>query len=126
MSNLATKSKTDLAAAYNRAVSTIKNAKGQARAMTGRTVGTALCVGTGWAVGAARAKMGEGTEKKLLVPGTKIEADLAAGILLTLAGIVGLADDYSDELCAVGGGALTAYAAISAFNNPISFGEDEK
>jgi len=123
--NLATKSKTDLAAAYQRAVSTIKNAKGQARAMTGRTVGAALCVGTGWAVGAARAKMGEGTHKQLLIPGTKIEGDLALGILLTLAGVVGLADDYSEELCAVGSGALTAYAAISAFNNPISFGDDK-
>lgn len=114
MSNLAQKSKTDIAAAYNRAMSTLKNAKEQSRAITGRAVGSVLTSGAGWGVGALRSKFGEGDGKKLFIPGTQVEADLAAGVLIVAAGVVGLAGDRSEELCAVGNGVLAGHLAIAA------------
>lgn len=111
------KSKTELAAAYTRAKATLANARKETKAITGRAVNGALTVGAGYGVGALRNKFGEGPEKKLNIPGTEIEADLAVGVVCLLTGVAGMADDKSDLLTAVGAGTLGGYAAIQAFQH---------
>lgn len=117
MSNLATKSKTELMAGLQRARSAITNVKAEAKNITRRGVNTGVTVGSSFAVGALRNKFGEGADKELNIPGTEIEADLALGIIASLAGISGVADEYSDVLCSAGGGILGANLAIRAFNH---------
>jgi hypothetical protein len=80
-----------------------------------------LTVGAGYAVGVARNSFGTGEEKKLLIPGTEIEADLAVGVITTLAGAVGLADNYSDQLVALGSGMLAGNLAIKALKGGADF-----
>lgn len=120
MSNL-THSKSKMAAALENARGTIKRAKAETRAITSRAVNSALTVGAGYAVGTARNALGVGEDKKLLIPGTEIEADLALGVALSLAGVVGLADDYSEELVALGSGMLAANLAIKSMKGGWDF-----
>ncbi len=94
---------------------TLKRAKEETRAITHRGVQTALTAGTAYAAGAARHSWGEGPDKAIKIPGTDIEADLAGGVLLSLLGVSGFADDYSDQLVAIGSGMLAANLAIKAF-----------
>lgn len=116
-SDLATKSKNELVAYAQRAKSAITRAKQETKEITRRSVGVGLTAGSGYLVGALRNKYGEGEQRKMLVPGTEIEADLALGVVASLAGAIGLADEYSDVLCQVGGGTLAAYLAIKGFES---------
>lgn len=113
--NAMEKSKNELAKAYERGKATLARARTETKAITGRAVNSALTVGSAYGVGALRNKFGEGAEKKLLIPGTEIEGDLALGVIATLAGVAGLAEDKSDLLAAVGSGSLAAYVAIASF-----------
>lgn len=112
-------SKTDLAGAYQRALGRMKNVREEAKAITERTVSSMVTVGSGWATGALRGAIGEGAEKKVFIPGTAVEVDLAAGLVATLAGVAGLAGDQSKHLVNAGSGILAAYAGIHALHNPI-------
>lgn len=116
MSNLVHKSKSELVAGLSRARNSIQNAKAQTKAITRRTANTGITAGAGFAVGALRSRFGEGEAKAILLPGTEVEADLAFGVLASLAGVAGMADEYSDLLCSAGGGALAANLAIRGFN----------
>lgn len=115
MSALMERSKTELATGLARARATLANAKKEAKDITRRGANVGITGGTGFLVGLARSKYGEGADKQILIPGTEIEADLAVGILAGAAGVVGLADEYSDFLCSIGGGALAANLAIRGF-----------
>jgi hypothetical protein len=116
MSNTAI-SKTEAVKALQRAKTSIANFKRKTQVPIRRTVNGALTVGAGWAVGVTRANYGEGAEKRILVPGLEMDADLLGGGALLLAGIMGFADEYSDSLCAIGSGALAGYAALEGFQN---------
>lgn len=81
----------------------------EARGVTKRTVSTALGAGAGFGVGYVRAKYGQTT-----LPGTDVDADLVVGLLVSAAGITGMAGDQSDHASAVGTGILAGYAALYA------------
>lgn len=117
MSNLSLYSKGDLAASLDRAKAMAKRARETTKQVTERAVQSGLTAGAGYAVGLAKNKMGEGG--KLLLPGTQVEADLAAGILLTAGGILGLAGDKSPELLAIGNGVLAGYLAVQGYQNGL-------
>lgn len=108
------KSKPELVQAYNRARSAIANAKEKSRGAAQRGTSAVLTVGGGYIVGMARKKMGEGSDNKILIPGTEIEGDLLAGGALVGAGLLGLGDEYAPQLTALGSGMLAGYAAIAA------------
>jgi hypothetical protein len=118
MSNLVEKSKGELAAGLQRARAALANAKENGKAITNRAISSSLTVGSGYLVGLSRKKLGQGSQKKLLVPGTEIEADLAIGVLTTLAGVAGVGDENAGHLCAIGSGTLAGYSAITAFQTP--------
>ena len=121
MSNLAHASKSKLAASLERMQSTVKRARQETRQITSRTVNTVLTAGSGYMVGALHNHFGTGEENKVLIPGTEIEADLALGVVISLAGVVGIADDYSEEMCSVGSGILAGYLAIKASKGGFDF-----
>ena len=110
--SLMEKSKSELAQGLARARATLSNAKKEAKDITRRGANVGVTVGTGFAVGVARNKYGEGDVKALFIPGTEIEADLAVGALMAGLGVVGMGDEYSDFLCSAGAGALAANLAI--------------
>lgn len=110
MESLSTRSKTELASSLTRAKALASRARESAKAITKRTVSSALTVGAGAAVGVLHAEFGEGG--KVLLPGTEVEADLVLGIVTAGLGVAGVAGEYSDELAAIGSGALAGYAAI--------------
>lgn len=112
-------SKAELAKALSRAKSAIQSAKKETKEIAGRTMDSVITVGTAYLVGLARNKKGSGADKKLLVPGTSVEVDLAGGVILSLVGISGFADEFSDELCSVGNGMLAANAAIGGFTHGL-------
>lgn len=114
MSALMEKSKSELAAGLARARATLTNAKKEAKEITRRGANVGVTVGTGFAVGLARNKYGEGDDRALYIPGTEIEADLAAGVVMAGLGVVGMGDEYSDFLCSAGAGALAANLGIRA------------
>lgn len=118
MANLSLYSKGDLAASLDRAKAVAKRARETTRQVTERTVQTGLAAGAGYAVGVAKNTMG-GVGGKLLLPGTQVEADLAAGIILSAGGILGLAGDKSPELLALGNGVLAGYLAVAGYVNGL-------
>ena len=122
--NAMQKSKEELAKAYERGKTALANARKNTKAITERAVNSALTVGAGYGVGALRNKFGEGSEKKIYIPGTEIEGDLAVGVVATLAGVAGLAEDKSDTLSAIGAGALAGYTAINAFQHGWDMTDD--
>jgi hypothetical protein len=108
------RSKSELATGLQRARATLTKAKEETKQITRRGANVASTVGTGFAVGLARNKYGEGVAKELYIPGTEIEADLALGVVMAGMGVVGMGDEYSDILCSVGAGALAGNLAIRA------------
>lgn len=117
MNNLSLYSKGDLAQSLDRAKAIAKKAREKTKEVTERAVQSGLTAGAGYAVGLAKNKLGDGG--KLLLPGTQVEADLAAGILLTAGGVLGLAGDKSPELLAIGNGVLAGYLAVQGFQNGL-------
>lgn len=113
MADLALYSKSQLASTVERMKGTVKRARETTKAMTERSVASALTAGAGYGVGVLKNKLGE--DGKLLIPGTSVEADLAAGVVLSLAGIMGLAGDKSSELLAVGNGVLAGHLAVAGY-----------
>ena len=108
-------SKGEALAALSRAKNLIQKTKVEARAISGRAIDTGITVGSAYLVGKLRATRGEGADKRILIPGTDIDAELAIGSLACLAGISGLLDDKSDLVRSFGDGLLSANAAIMGF-----------
>jgi len=113
MADLTLVSKSQLANTVERMKGTVKRARETTKAMTERSVASALTAGAGYGVGVMKKNFGEGG--KLYIPGTQVEADLAAGVVLSLAGIMGLAGDKSSELLAVGNGVLAGHLAVAGY-----------
>lgn len=102
--------KQTLTSALDRAKASLARIRTESRAMTGRTVNGALTIGTGAGFAYLARNKGEGPELAVKVPGTDVDVDLGFGIITGIAGIAGLAEEYSDSLTAIGSGALTAFA----------------
>lgn len=117
MAAIEEKPKSEVVKALKRARTAIQNTREGAKAGAARAINTGLTVGSGYGVGLLRKKYGEGANNKLFIPNTEIEADLAAGVLLSLGGIVGIAGDKSDSVAAVGGGILAGCLAINALGD---------
>jgi hypothetical protein len=113
MADLSLVSKGQLASTVERMKGTVKRARETTKAITERSVASALTAGSGYAVGVAKNKFGEGG--KLLIPGTSVEADLAVGVVLSMAGVMGMAGDKSPELLAVGNGILAGHLAVAGY-----------
>lgn len=110
-------SKGELANSLERAKAIAKKAREVTKVTTERTVQSALTYGAGYATGLARNKLGSGG--KLLIPGTPVEADLAAAVILTAAGVMGLAGEKSPELLAIGNGVGAGYMALLGLQNGL-------
>jgi hypothetical protein len=113
MADLSLYSKGQLAGTVERMKGSLKRARENTKAITERSVASALTAGSGYAVGVAKNKFGEGG--KLFIPGTSVEADLAAGVVLSLAGVMGMAGDKSAELLAIGNGVLAGHLAVAGY-----------
>lgn len=80
--------------------------------MAGRVVHSTLTTAGGAAVGAMRALGGKASDGyKVYVPGTHVQADLALGMALTGASVMGIAGKYSDYANSLGSGMLAVIAA---------------
>jgi hypothetical protein len=108
-------SKQEALAALGRAKNLIQKTKVEAKQISKRALDTGITVGSAYLVGKVRAAKGEGAEKRILIPGTDIDAELAIGSLAALAGISGLLDEMSDPVRSFGDGLLAANAAIMGF-----------
>lgn len=107
---------TEARGAVERYRGSLRRIREQAEVVSNRAVGLGANVALGAAVGAARKKWGEGPENKIAIPGTRIDADLAAGVVLALAGVTGMAGKQSEVVTAVGSGVLTGYATLAAYH----------
>lgn len=87
-----------------RAKAAISRMREQGEAIASHTSHAVLTAGGGAAAGAIRVY-------QPLVPGTQIPTDLALGLLVAGAGVVGAAGDWSDEAVSLGGGMLAASLA---------------
>lgn len=119
---LASKSKSELMNGLQRARATLVNAKKETKNITRRGANTALSAGAGYGVGALRSKFGSGPNKELYIPGTEVQGDLAVGVIASLVGVAGMADEQSDLLCAFGGGVLAGHLAIQSFVHGAALG----
>jgi delta 1-pyrroline-5-carboxylate dehydrogenase len=117
MANLTEYSKSQLASALQRSKSIIAKARNETKLITKRTVNVGLTAGSGYLVGLARNKLGDGG--KLKIPGTEVDADLVAGVVMSVAGLAGFGDDYNEQLCSIGAGTLAGYLAIEGMNNGL-------
>jgi len=117
MSTLVDMPKPKLVQALQTARNSMRGIKEKGKVITSRVVNVGAQAGTGYLVGMARKKYGTGAAKKIFVPGTEVEGDLAGGVLLSVAGIAGLGDNFSDVLCSIGGAAVASNLAISAFTS---------
>jgi hypothetical protein len=102
-------SKSSLVQALQRAKSTMANARAEGRKMTSRGINSGLTIGSAFGAATLRKNYGEGAEKRLVIPGTDVDSDLALGLAGVALGVVGLADDYSDPLAAAGSGLLSCF-----------------
>lgn len=120
------KPKSELVAGYTRLKATMAKHKvvEKTKAVARRATNTAVAAGAGYGVGALRSKFGVGAHKDIYIPGTDIEADLVTGVLCSGLGLTGMAEEYSDTLCSFGGGVMSAYLAIKAFNNGPDLRDD--
>lgn len=109
--------KTQALAALKRARTTMANVREKSRVPIARSVNGALTAGAGWGVGVMRSRYGEGADKRVLIPGLDMDADLVIGGGLLIAGVAGLGDKFSDAMVAMGGGTLAGHLAIEAFND---------
>lgn len=112
MAAIQEKTKSELASAYERMKNGIAKAKAESKQLAARGTTAGLTVGGGWAVGAARKRFGK--NGKTLIPGTEVEGDLAVGVVLTLAGLVGAGDELAPQITGLGSGVLAGYAALAA------------
>lgn len=90
----------------------IKHAREKAEVVTNRVVTGTVTVAGGAAAGAINAlwaKPEDGGVAKF--PGTKLDADLATGLLITLAGVTDMAGKESDKALAFGSGMLAVAAS---------------
>ena len=88
----------------------ISRAKEQGEQVIGAVTDAALTVAGGVAVGALRGYAG-GPDGNVYLPGTHVQADLAAGVLLVAAGVSGVAGKNGDKAIALGSGMLAVIAA---------------
>jgi hypothetical protein len=96
----------------DKAKSHIAKAKEQGEVITGRVSHAALTVGGGALVGAMRGYMGDPRDGyAVYLPGTKVHADLAAGVALAGAGIAGVGGKHTDTLVSLGSGVLAVLVA---------------
>jgi len=103
-----------------RLTSQLSNVREKTEAVAGRTVNGLITVGAGFGLGMAINKLGE--DGKLLLPGTDVDAGLAGGTLLLIAGIAGLGGDkYSEALSAAGAGLLAGQLAINTYQDGRPF-----
>jgi uncharacterized membrane protein len=90
----------------------IQKAKEQGEVIAGRVSHGALTVGGGLAVGALRGYMGKPEDNyNVYLPGTKVHADLALGVLTAGAGIAGVAGKHGDMAVSFGSGILAVLVA---------------
>lgn len=94
-----------LSSAQNR----IKLAREKAELVTGRVVTATVTVAGGAASGALNGVWGKPEDGGIAkFPGTKLDADLAGGTLILLAGITDMAGKESDKAIAFGSGMVAA------------------
>lgn len=116
MSNLAELSKSDLAHRFERMRSKMAVVKKEGKQIAARTISAGLSAAGGYGVGYARKKWGD-SNGELNFPGTDIDADLVVGTALTLVGVSGLLDEYSEHVCSLGNGVLAGALALNAFKS---------
>lgn len=92
----------------------IKRAKEERQEQVELAVGVAAVVAGGAAVGALRSYYGKGEKGEVNVPGTDIDADAVAALLLVGAGVTGLAGKQSHAVAMFGAGMSAGIAAFEA------------
>lgn len=105
-------SKQELQKALVRAKSSMARIRETSGEIAGRGISTGVAVASSAGFAMARKKFGAGTEKRLLIPGTQVDADLVYGTIAALVGISGAPGKHSDTLAASGAGALSGYTAL--------------
>lgn len=107
-------SKSELAAGFARMRGVVKRANEKTKLVAARGVNSGLTVAAGYGVGVLKNRMGD-ENGNVLIPGTNVQADLAAGVVLALAGVAGMGGNRADEIAAVGSGMLAGYAAVAGY-----------
>jgi hypothetical protein len=112
MSNLAEQPKNKVVAVAKRALATVANAKKEAKAAALTGVNLGVAYGVGAAIGYSRRRWGTGSKKSIMVPGTKMPADLAGGLAVGAGCLLGAFDDLTPIVANVAGATLAANGAI--------------
>ena len=100
----------------------IERVRKEGEIIAGRVLDTSLTVAGGAAVGALRATMGDPADNHHVhLPGTKVQAELAIGLALTGAAIMGAAGKYSEHANALGSGMLAVIAAEKTMQGILDY-----
>jgi DNA-binding MarR family transcriptional regulator len=105
----------------------IERVRKEGEVIAGRVVHTTLTVAGGATVGALRGLMGDPADNHHVhLPGTKVQAELALGLALTGASIMGAAGKYSDHANSLGSGMLAVIAAEKTMQGILDYESKSK